>query len=142
LCGLVELLASEQNWGVVAFGNPDITLGDSTLTNSKPTWIVAPTTSSTSFNRVYTGARALGRAVVSGVGMDYIKIWEPGSGYTSDPVMTLTNPGKTLDPTYKPRLEDGVLAQPTFIAKGAAYKTSTTSVVVTRRRFCRYYSCR
>jgi len=124
-------LASERNWGVVAFGNPDITLGDSTLTNSKPTWIVAPTTSSTTLNRVYTGARALGRVVVGGIGVDYIKIWEPGSGYTSDPIMTLTNPGKTLDPTYKPRLEDGVLAQPTFITKGTAYKTSTTSVTVT-----------
>jgi len=124
-------LASESNWGVVAFGNPDITLGDSTLTNSKPTWIIAPTTSSTTLNRVYTGARALGRVVVGGIGVDYIKIWEPGSGYTSDPIMTLTSPGKTLDPTYKPRLEDGVLAQPTLIAKGTAYKTSTTSVVVT-----------
>jgi hypothetical protein len=124
-------LASERNWGVVAFGNPDITLGDSTLTNSKPTWIVAPTTSSTTLNRVYTGARALGRVVVGGIGVDYIKIWEPGSGYTSDPIMTVTDPGKTLDPTYKPRLEDGVLAQPTFIAKGTAYKTSTTSVTVT-----------
>jgi hypothetical protein len=123
-------LASAQNWGVVAFGNPDITLGDSTLSNNRPTWIVAPTTSSTAFNRVYTGARALGRVVVSGVGVDYIKIWEPGSGYTSDPVMTLTDSGKTIDPIYRPRLEDGVLAQPTFIAKGTAYKTSTTSVTV------------
>jgi hypothetical protein len=123
-------LASEQNWGVVAFGNPDTTLGDSTLTNSRPTWIVAPTTSTTTLNRVYTGARALGRAVVGGAGIDFIKIWEPGSGYVSDPTMTLTDPGKTLDPRYKPRLADGVLAQPTFIAKGAAYKTSTTSVTV------------
>jgi hypothetical protein len=123
-------LASEQNWGVVAFGNPDITLGDSTLTNSRPTFIVAPTSSTTSLNRVYTGARALGRVVVGGIGVDFIKIWEPGSGYTSDPIMTLTNPGKTLDPTYKPRLEDGVLAQPTLVSKGTAYKTSTTSVTV------------
>jgi hypothetical protein len=124
-------LASEQNWGVIAFGNPDVSLGDSTLTNSKPTWVVAPTTSTTSLNRVYTGAKALGRVVVGGVGVDFIKIWEPGSGYTSDPIMTLTDPGKTLDPTYKSRLEDGVLAQPTLIAKGTAYKTSTTSVTVT-----------
>jgi hypothetical protein len=73
----------------------------------------------------------LGRVVVGGIGIDFIKIWEPGSGYTSDPIMTLTNPDKILDPTYKPRLEDGVLAQPTLIAKGSAYKTSTTSVTVT-----------
>jgi hypothetical protein len=123
-------LDSEQNWGVVAFGNPDITLGDSTLSNNTPTFIVAPTDSTTAINRVYTGARALGRVVVGGIGVDFIKIWEPGSGYTSDPIMTLTSPGKTLDPTYKPRLADGVLAQPTLIAKGAAYKTSTTSVTV------------
>jgi hypothetical protein len=123
-------LASEQNWGVVAFGNPDITLGDSTLSNNKPTWIIAPTTSTATLNRVYVGARALGRVVVGGIGVDFIKIWEPGSGYTSDPIITLTSPGKTLDPTYKPRLEDGVLAQPTLIAKGTAYKTSTTSVTV------------
>jgi hypothetical protein len=123
-------LASELTWGVVAFGNPDTALGDSTLTNSKPTWVVAPITPGTRINRVYAGARALGRVVVGGVGVDYIKIWEPGSGYTSDPIMTLTSPGKTLDPTYKPRLEDGVLAQPTLIAKGTAYKTSTTSVTV------------
>jgi hypothetical protein len=125
-----RILASEQNWGVVAFGNPDITLGDSTLTNSRPTFIVAPTSSTTSLNRVYTGARALGRVVVGGVGVDFIKIWEPGSGYTSDPIMTLTSPGKTSDPTYKPRLEDGVLAQPTLVSKGTSYKTSTTSVTV------------
>jgi hypothetical protein len=125
-----RILDSAQNWGVVAFGNPDITLGDSTISNSKPTWIVAPTDSTTALNRVYTGARALGRAVVGGIGIDFIKIWEPGSGYTSDPIMTLTSPGKTLDPTYKPRLEDGVLAQPTLIDKGTAYKTSTTSVTV------------
>jgi hypothetical protein len=123
-------LGSAQNWGVVAFGNPDVTLGDSTISNSKPTWVVAPTSSTTTLNRVYAGARALGRAVVGGIGIDFIKIWEPGSGYTSDPTMTLTSPGKTLDPTYKPRLEDGVLAQPTLIAKGTAYKTSTTSVTV------------
>jgi len=126
-----RILSSEQNWGVVAFGNPDITLGDSTISNNQPTFIVASTSSTTVINRVYTGARALGRVVVGGVGVDFIKIWEPGSGYTSDPIMTLTSPEKTLDPTYKPRLEDGVLAQPTLISKGAAYKTSTTSVTVT-----------
>jgi len=123
-------LDTQRIWGVVAFGNPDITLGDSTLTNSKPTWIVAPIITGTVINRVYTGARALGRAVIGSGGIDYIKIWEPGSGYVSDPVMTIVDPSKTIDPTYRARLEDGVLAQPTFIAKGTAYKTSTTVVTV------------
>ena len=123
-------LANQLNWGVVAFGNPDITLGDSTASNNKPTWIVAPTTSSIYVNKIYTGARALGRVVVDGAGISGIKIWEPGSGYTSDPVLTLIDPSNTNDPIFRPRLADGVLAQPTLIDRGSAYKTSTTSVTV------------
>lgn len=123
-------LASSLEWGVVAFGNPDITLNDSTLTNSKPTWIAAPRTTSDKINKIYTGARALGRAVVEGTGISYIKIWEPGSGYVSDPVLSTVDPSKTEDVIYRIRLADGVLAQPTFITKGASYKTSTTAVTV------------
>jgi hypothetical protein len=119
------------NWSVAAFGNPDISLGDSTLTNSKPTWIIASSTSGNKINKIYTGAQALGRVVVGGAGISYIKIWEPGSGYVSPPELIIEDPSKTTDATYITRIEDGVLAQPTFIAKGAAYKTSTTSVTVT-----------
>ena len=124
-------LASERVWGVVAFGNPDITLGDSTRSNNRPTWIAAPVTSSFVVNKIYTGARALGRVVLSGVTIGSIKIWEPGSGYNSDPTLTITDPNKTADATIRPRLEDGALAQPTFVNKGSAYKTSTTSITVT-----------
>jgi hypothetical protein len=123
-------LANELDWGVIAFGNPDVTLGDSTASNNKPTWVVAPTTSSIYVNRVYTGARVLGRVVVDGAGISGIKIWEPGSGYTSDPELTLIDPSNTTDAIFRPRLADGVLAQPTLIDRGAAYKTSTTSVTV------------
>lgn len=122
--------ATELEWAVAAFGNPDVSLNDSTLTNSRPTWILASSTSSDKINKVYTGARALGRTVVGGRGISYIKIWEPGSGYMSPPELSFVDPGKTEDPRYNTRIEDGVLAQPTFIAKGAAYKTSTTSVTV------------
>jgi hypothetical protein len=123
-------LASSQEWGVVAFGNPDITLGDSTRSNNQPTWIAAPVTSSIVVNKIYTGARALGRVVLGGVTIDSIKLWEPGSGYNSDPTLTITDPNKITDATSRPRLADGVLAQPTFVNKGSAYKTSTTSVTV------------
>jgi hypothetical protein len=122
--------ATELEWAVAAFGSPDISLGDSTLTNSKPTWVIASSAISDKINKIYTGARALGRTVVGGRGIDFIKIWEPGSGYVSPPTLTLTDSGKTEDPRFKTRIEDGVLAQPTFISKGTAYKTSTTSVAV------------
>lgn len=123
-------LASSAAWGSLAFGNPDLTLGDSTVSNSKPTWVIVPSTSSSTVNRVFTGARALGRVVVEGTGVNFIKIWEPGSGYTSAPSLTITDPGSTVAATFRPRLADGVLAQPTFITKGTAYKTSTTFVTV------------
>jgi len=124
-------MASELEWGVVAFGNPDITLNDSTLSNNKPTWIAAPSTSSFTLNKIYTGARALGRVVLGGVTVGSIKIWEPGSGYDSDPILTITEPNNTAEPTFRPRRADGVLAQPTFVSKGVSYKTSTTSITVT-----------
>lgn len=124
-------LATQENWGVVAFGNPDITLGDSTLRNSKPTWVIAPSVTSNKLNKVYAGAKVLGRLVIETAGISYIKIWEPGSGYTSDPILSIVDPNKTIDPTIRPRLADGVLAQPTFISTGTSYKTSSTFVTIT-----------
>jgi hypothetical protein len=124
-------LASEQKWGVIAFGNPDITLGDSTLSNNRPTWIAAPAVTSFVLNKIYTGARALGRIVLGGVTVGSIKIWEPGSGYASEPTVSVFDPNKTEDPTFRTRLADASLAQPTFISKGSAYKTSTTTITVT-----------
>jgi hypothetical protein len=123
-------LNNSENWAIVAFGNPDVTTGDSTVSNSFPTWIVAPNTSSTTVNKIYTGARALGRVVVAGTGVSEITIFEPGSGYISDPELTIVDPNATSLPQFRPRIADGVLAQPTFINKGSAYKTSTTFVTI------------
>jgi hypothetical protein len=124
-------LANSLYWGVVAFGNPDITLGDSTVSNSKPTWVIAPAENSVYLNKVYTGARILGRCNIAGTGVSSIKIWEPGSGYSSDPTVTIVDPNNTEEIRYRPRLADGVLAQPTFTSPGSAYKTSTTFVTIT-----------
>lgn len=123
-------LTREENWRVVAFGNPDITLGDSTASNSKPTFVIAPGTNSNYLNRVYTGTKVLGRVTVEGAGIGKVNIWEPGSGYISDPTLTVVAPEKTIDVTVRPRLADGVIAQPTFTNKGQSYKTSTTQVSI------------
>jgi hypothetical protein len=125
--------ASEESWNAIAFGNPDITLGDSTFSNSTPVWVIAPgdlSFTSDKINRIFTGAKALGRATVSGSGVGSIRIWEPGSGYIGDPILTLTDPNKTAEVNFRTRIADGVLAQPTFINKGSSYKTSTTFVTV------------
>jgi len=125
--------ATAENWGFAAFGNPDTTLGDSSIPNSNPFWIIAPSTSGTVLNVIRTGARAMGRVVVAGIGIDYVKLWEPGSGYTRDEdvIGTVFDPSSTTAPTFRPRIADGVLAQPTFVSKGVSYKTSTTAVTIT-----------
>ena len=120
-----------QSLGVLAFGNPDISLDESTVSNSRPMFVIAPDVSSTSVIRYFSGARTLGRIVIDGAGISYIKIWEPGSGYITNPDVTITDPAITSIPSFRYRFADGVLAQPTFITKGAAYKTSTTTVTVT-----------
>ena len=123
-------LASNHRWGVIGFGNPDVSLGDSTVSNSRPMWIAAPTTASSDINRIFTGARTLGRAVVESGNISRIKLWEPGSGYTSPPTVTFTDPNNTSNAYVSPRLADGVLAQPTFLNRGVAYRTSTTVITV------------
>jgi hypothetical protein len=127
-------LATLESWGSVAFGNPDVTIGDSTVTNSKGLWIAVVDgsgTASANINKILTGARALGRIVIEGTSVGSVKIWEPGSGYLTIPTLTVTEPNNTVDPVFRIRSADGVLSQPTFITKGSAYKTSKTSVTVT-----------
>ena len=128
-------LATAHRWGVIGFGNPDISLGDSTASNSRPIWIAAPSTTSSDINRIFTGARTLGRAVVSSGNIDEIKLWEPGSGYLSPPTVTFTDPNNTSNAYVNPRLADGVLAQPTFLSGGTAYRTSTTVISVVGNGF-------
>jgi len=123
-------LTESHRWGVIGFGNPDVTLGDSTVSNNQPMWIAAPTTSSSDINRIFTGARTLGRAVVESGNIAQIKLWEPGSGYTSAPTVTFTDPNNTSNAYVNPRIADGVLAQPTFLNRGNAYRTSTTVISV------------
>jgi hypothetical protein len=122
--------AIEGSWRAIAFGNPDISLGDSTHTNNTPMWVVAPDDGTTLGVTVRTGARALGRAVVEAGRIRQVKIWEPGSGYTTPPSYTITDPNHTTDAYIEPRIGDGVLGQPTWLQRGSYYKTSSTHVTV------------
>jgi hypothetical protein len=128
-----QTLATSASWGSVAFGNPDVTIGDSTVTNSKGLWITVVDgngAANANINKIFTGARALGRVVVEGTSVRSIKIWEPGSGYLTLPTLTVVEPNNTVDPVFRIRSADGVLAQPTFTSTGSAYKTSKTRVTV------------
>jgi len=117
-------------WKAVTFGNPDVSLGDSTASNSTPTWVAVHSSLTGTVSKIATGARAIGRAIVEAGRIRSVRIWEPGSGYTSTPTYTITDPSNTTEAYINLRLGDGVLAQPSWIFRGNNYKTSSTRVTI------------
>ena len=127
----VRTLANELNWKASAFGNPDISLGDSTLTNSSPMWVAISDDVTSVANRIVTGARTIGRCIVEGGLIKSIRIWEPGSGYVTAPTLTVVDPKSTNAVNVVNRIADGVLGQPSWVNRGIGYKTSSTVVNIT-----------
>lgn len=123
-------VSSTASWLEAAGGNPDVNAGDSSVGHPEPVWVLIPSEQSQYGNTVRVGARAQGRVVVTSGRIDQIKLWDVGSGYTSEPTITLTDPNNTSDAAFKARVGDGVLAQPSWNFRGIGYKTSTTRVTV------------
>jgi hypothetical protein len=72
---------------------------------------------------------AKARAVIADEKIARVIIWDPGSGYTSVPTMTITDPNNTIEAPFVVRVGDGVLAQPTYTDRGTAFTTATAEVV-------------
>ena len=128
-----RVLASTLNWKAVVYGNPDITLDDSTIRDvgkNTPTWLAIASDQTNQINAIYTGATAKGRVIIASGRIGGIKLLDPGSGYITSPDVTLTDPNKSADPFFDNRIGDGVLGQPSWINRGSAYKTSTTRVTI------------
>jgi hypothetical protein len=123
-------LASNYSWAAVGFGNPDITLGDSTLSHSTGMWIAVTSDPSAVVNKIRTGATTKGRVTVSAGIIYAVRIWEPGSGYDFSPTLSLIDPNNSSELFTDNRIADGVLAQPSWINRGLGYRTSNTAVTV------------
>jgi hypothetical protein len=121
-------LASTKEWQSVAFGSPYVDSRDSTVGKSTPTWIAID--NSETFNKIQTGARALGRVTLSSGIIRSIKMWDPGSGYTEGPSCTLVDPNNSTDALIECRTKDGVLAQPSWLNRGLGYRTASTIVTI------------
>ena len=126
-----KTVVSEGNWGVAAFGNPDITSGDGG-DNRKGQWIILNEDVTTTHLKVTTGRAAFGRANVNAGRIASVNLIDPGSGYpATGPNYVVVDPNNTgelvLDTT---RIADRVLAQPSWINRGTQYKTSTTTVSI------------
>ncbi len=113
-------LTASKYWTSVAFGNP----------GKSPMWVAVSGNSSDVVNKIVTGARAKGRVTISSGRIASVLLWDPGSGYTSAPTVTLVDPANTSEASFDVRIGDGVLAQPSFLVRGTGYRTSSTVVTV------------
>jgi hypothetical protein len=107
-----------SGYNALAFGNPDRT----------GTWVLIEKDSGNINTIVNTGCRAKARAFTADGTIFAIRITDPGSGYTSTPTMTITDPNNLFDPPHTVRTGSGVLAQPSFKNRGVQYTTGSAEI--------------
>ena len=71
---------------------------------------------------------AKGRAIVSDGSITTITLWDPGTGYSSAPTMTITDPNNTVEAPHTVRIGDGVLKQPTWTNRGTGFVTASCDI--------------
>jgi hypothetical protein len=126
-------LASSAEWVSVAFGNPHVDARDSTVGKSTPMWIAIDNTNV--FNKIQTGARALGRVTLSSGIIRSVKLWDVGSGYTEGPTCTFVDPNNGSEAVIESRTADGVIGSTSWINRGLGYRTLSTTVTVSGNGF-------
>jgi len=104
--------------------------GSITITSGAPIWAVIAT-GGTSALSIPNFTQAQARAVVASGQLASFRIYEPGSGYTTPPTITLGDPNATSAATYTVRTGIGALGNPTFSNRGTGYTTATTLVTGT-----------
>ena len=103
----------------IAFGNPD----------REPVFVGIQTGTTTAAGRFKLGCTTKARAGVASEKLFEVRITEPGSGYGSTPpTMTITDPNNIDDALFTVRLNNGVLAQPTFISRGSGYLSASAEI--------------
>ena len=102
----------------IAFGNPAQT----------PKFVAIGAGATTAHVDMRIGVTARARVAVANEQIFEIRITEPGHGYTSAPTETVTDPNNIDDVLITPRIGNGVLANPTFVARGSGFITATASL--------------
>ena len=110
-------LLNTQAWSAMAFGNP----------SSTPIWALA-VTGSTIAQSIPNFTQAKVRGIIVAGRMSAIRVIEPGSGYTSTPTITITDPNNTGEVVTEIRRGNGALANPSFTNRGSAYVTAGATI--------------
>jgi hypothetical protein len=105
-------------WNAVAFGSPQ----------RSGIWVALPKDAGTQSVAITAGARAKARAYVAEEKIFAITILEPGSGYTTAPTMTVTDPNNLYEAPHTVRIGNGVLANPSFTNRGSQYATGSAEI--------------
>ena len=101
------------------FGNP----------NQSGVWVaVQRSTASTVATSITLGAKAMARAFVAENKIYAIKMWEPGSGYTTTPTLTITDPNNLYEAPTLVRTGKGALANPNFVNRGTFFKAASAEL--------------
>ena len=112
-----------------AGGTSGVTFGNN---DRDPNFIVFPSSATTVHVKAKLGATTKGRVGVANQQVFEVRITNPGSGYgATAPTVTITDPNNINDVLTTVRLNDGVLAQPTFIARGSGFITATAEIDAT-----------
>ena len=105
-------------YNAVAFGNPD-RVGK---------FVLLPNSSGTGGNAAKINTPAKARAAVANEQVFEIRITEPGSGYTSEPTITIVDPNNIDEVVLTTQIGSGALANPTFINRGTGFTTISAEI--------------
>ena len=103
----------------VTFGNPQ----------RVPTFAAVGGSTGTVASYVKTGATAKGRAYVAQEKIFAIRLIEPGSGYTSAPTITITDPNNIYEAPTTVRIGKGALATPSFKNRGVGFASASAEIL-------------
>ena len=96
------------------------------VVNGQPTWLTKD--GSDTGVTITGGRRALMRVTVANNNLNRFIVLDPGSGYATTPLVTVTDPEEYIEPLIQTSVNDGVLPQPTFYNRGTGYITAVTTL--------------
>ena len=81
-------------------------------------------------SKISTGATPIARAAITSTIMTGIGILTPGSGYVTEPTLTVIDPNNSRDVITQVRTGNGVLGAPSFANYGSGYAETSTSISI------------
>ena len=91
-------------------------------------FIPISTTAMSSVTVMKKGAPPLVRIITNAGKLSKVQIFDPGSGYSAAPNITITDNRNTIDAQLQCRIASGVLSQPTFTNRGTGFINVSATV--------------